>query len=46
MRKRKQVSEKERTGELVRENSLVKTRDQVSEEDDTGKGGSENRWLK
>ena len=40
------MSEKERPGELVRENSLVKKREQVSEEDDTGKGGSENRWVK
>ena len=46
MRKRKQVSGKERTGELVRENSLVRKREHVSEEEDTGKGGRENRWVK
>ena len=46
MRKRKQVSENERTGELVRKNSLVRKREHVSEEEDTGKGGRENRWVK
>ena len=36
MRKREQVSEEERTGELGRENTLVRKREHVSEEEDTG----------
>ena len=36
MRKKKHVSEEERTGERVRENRSVRKREQVSEEERTG----------
>ena len=35
MEKREQVSEEERTGELIRENRLVRKREQMSEKERT-----------